>query len=441
YKAWGKREYIQDSSLTKFRLVDKIDQIILDNININKVNNELVRYLKSLLEFNYNKNLEDMIFNMFEYSLLDKNSCINYISTNNITNFEFNKRLFEFIKNNNLFLKETNVIRLFIFEILYKKLDFKEIFILLHRFDMYSGRRIIDKIDIEDISFLLKIIINNYEVYKTNFLPKQIIHFIFLLLKSAKSLTDKTILNKIFDFISYAKIYLEFEIHRYKDKKDELCFDDIKNQFWQSYFKQNENRIFNRRVLGILFFYDISVEDIIEVSDIYPIEKYKDHYILLRSKIVDVDDFLMKNIEFKNYMEEGWKKIEEQEREWKKEDEIWRKEIEDRDKKAKNKFLKAKDNLETIEDVYTIYNFVDFDIDSFDDEDNRYSLLLQTELEDKYKDYMSIIKNEFIKDISYENVKLKVLENGYSAFTHIINYYFKSISKEEIKELINISFR
>ncbi len=439
YKAWNRREYIQDSSLTKFDLIEKISQIVLNNIDINKVTNELLRYLKSLLKFNYDKKLEDIIFKIFENCLVDKNSCINYISVNKITNFEFNKRLFVFIKDNNLFSKETISLQLFIFQILYKKLDFKEIFILLYRFDMYSGLRIINKIDIEDIVFLFKTITENYGVYKKNFLSKQVIHLIFLVLQNTRALSDKTILYNIFDFIASERIYLGHDIHRYKDKTKDFNFDDIKDQFWKYYFKQDINRLYNRRVLSILSFYEISLVDIKDVSTIYHIEKYKDHYISFRSMIADIDDFLMQNIEFKNHMEEIWKKHEEQEKEWRREDEEWKKEIEERDKKALLQFEKAKEKLNTIEDVYIIYDYIDFDIESFDEEENNYSYILQNELKDKYIDFMQIIKNEFIKNTSYKTIKSKVLENEYSSLSYIINLYFKITSEEERKELINNS--
>ena len=440
YKAWDILSYLEDNSLTKFDLIDDINGIVLNNINIDNVDYEQIRYLKSLLEFNYEKNLEDTIFNIFENSLADKTSCIDYISLARVTNIEFNKRLFEFIKNNNLFLKETNAIRLFTFEILYKKMDFEYISSLLYRFDVYTGIRIVNKIYIEDICFLLNQIIENYIEYKKKFLSKQIIHLIYLILKDAKFLNDKAILNTIFDFIVSERIYLKLEINRYKDKKGELNFYDIKNEFWTSYFTQNIKNLHLRRVLGVLHFYNITIDDMVNVSKKYPIGKYKDYYIKFRFLVEGLDEFLMQDLEFKNYIENIWEKHEEVENEWKKEDEIWRIEQEEQEQKIRNEFQKAKESLSTIEDVYTIYNYVGFEKGSFDDEDtSKYSSELQKELKDKYIDFMNIIKNEFIQDIEYKKISFEVLENGYLTVSNIINYYFKSISKGERIELINNS--
>lgn len=97
--AWGKWEYIENSTLVNFDkdINVEIANSIKENIDIKNINHALFGYLLSVLEHNYSKKFQDYMFKILENFKQKKDECFRYISRHKIDNIEYNKELFKFI--------------------------------------------------------------------------------------------------------------------------------------------------------------------------------------------------------------------------------------------------------------------------------------------------------------------------------------------------------
>ena len=118
---WGD---LIDSTLVKFDKLPDLVSLIKKNIDLGDTDYTIFQYLVSILDKNDSQEMEDLVF---EY--LDKQECSKtlrrFIDPIYIYKFEFNERLFEFIKEKNLLaLKDEEKISILdietrIFEALY----------------------------------------------------------------------------------------------------------------------------------------------------------------------------------------------------------------------------------------------------------------------------------------------------------------------------------
>lgn len=433
-KAWSKWEYIGDSSLTRFGLVENIAPIIKENIDIKKISRELFVYLKSLLVNNYSVELEDIIFEVLENLKSNKRLCITYMDIHRIDNLNYNKRLFHFIVENDLIDYEENYLYLDIFDTLYNEIEFKDLIVLVKHFSLYDKHRLLE-IKIDDTLFWLKDIIENYNKRNKEYSDEQISFLIFLVLKSYKDLVDKSILSTIVKFIEDNYIHIHFDVSDYDKGNYTLDFNDIKDDFWKCFFTQSLDNRHLGNILDLMKFYNLDIADIKAVSLIYKIEDYKDYYIYFRTRIKDIDTFLMENAEFKTYMEDMWerhrKQDEEREREW--EDRDWKKEQNKKKEQELKIYNKSISSLKTKEDILNIYLIAR----KRNDRENKTYDKLTKDLGVKYKVFIDLVKTEFKNDILYLDIEQNIRKHSIFYFSMLFDYLFLYISNDEIEELIS----
>lgn len=428
-KAWGKWEYIEDSSLVKLYLVDNIDEYVRRNIEINDVDIELFVYIVSLLEHNYSVELEDIIFEILENIKINKRLCIRYINMHHIENLNYNKRLFQFIKNNDMIVYKEKHLYFHIFDVLYKHVKFKSLKILIQHFSLYDKNKL-KKIEIEDILVWINEIFNTYDRNNRKYSDEQISFLIFKILESYKTLEDKSILNTIVKFVENNLIYIRFNISDYEKEEYILDFNDIKNDFWNYFFNQKLDNRRIRSILDFMPFYDVSAKDIEEVSHRYSIGKYKEYYLYFRTRINNIDDLLMKNNEFKVYFEKLRRRHLKQEEEWR--DRDWEREQKEKEEEKIDIYNQAVSSLKTREDILNIY----FTAKEKSDKGNKTYNKLTNDLGDKYILFIDLIKSEFENDQIYINYEKNILDSGVYDSTNLFNYLFSNISNNEIDELI-----
>jgi hypothetical protein len=429
-KAWSKWEYIEDSSLTKFNLVENIVSIINEKIDTKNTNRELFVYLKSLLMKNYSVELEDVIFEVLENLKSNKRLCINYMDTHRIDNLNYNKRLFHFIVENDLIDYQENYLYLDIFDTLYNEIEFKDLIVLVKHFSLYDKYRLLE-IKIDDTLFWLKDIIENYNKRNKEYSDEQISFLIFVVLRSYKDLVDKSILNTIVKFIEDNYIHIHFDVSDYEKGNYTLNFNDIKDDFWKCFFTQPLDNRHLGNILDLIKFYNLDVADIKEVALKYKIEEHKDYYIYFRMKIKDIDTFLMENTEFKTYMEDIWAKHKEQEKGW--EDRDWKKEQKKKQDQELKIYNEAISSLKTKNDIWNIYSIAR----QRNDRENKTYDKLNKDLGAKYKIFINLLKEEFKNDILYLDVEKNIRKHSVFYFTMLFDYLFLYISNDEIEELIS----
>lgn len=429
-RAWSKWEYIEDSSLTRFDLVENIVSIIKENIDIKNINRELFVYLKSLLVNNYSVELEDVLFEVLENIKSNKRLCITYMDIHRIDNLNYNKRLFDFIIKNDLIDYEENYLYFDVFDTLYDEVEFKDLVVLIKHFSLYDKYKLLE-IKIDDILFWLKDIIENHNKRNKEYSDEQISFLIFLVLRDYKNLENKNILNTIVKFIEDNYIHIRFDISDYDKGNYTLDFNDIKDDFLECFFTQSLDNRHLGNILDLTTFYNLQVKDIEEMSIKYKIEDYKEHYLYFRNKIENVFDFLMKNLEFKAYMEDIWARHKEQEKEW--EDRDWEKEQKKKKKKKLKIYTEAISSLKTKEDLLNIYLIAK----QRNDRENKTYDKITKDLGNKYKIFLDLIKEEFRKDTLYIKIETKIQEHSIFYFTMLFDYLFLYISNDEIDELIS----
>lgn len=428
-KAWGKWEYIENSSLVKLNSVDSIDELVRKNININDVDRELFLYLVSLLEHNYSIELEDIIFEILENIKSDKHLCTEYMKMNHITNMEYNKRLFYFIVANDLIDYQEDYLYLHIFHVLYKHVEFKELIALLQNFSEFQKHQLLE-IDVEDILFWFNTIVENYERESRGYSDEQISCIIFMIFKNYQFLEDKSIFKIIDELIESNSIHITWRISEYDKDDFTLDFNDIKNDFWNYFFNQKLGDNWYRDILDILQFYTINIEEMDDIFEKYPIQNFKEHYSCLRHKIDGISDLLMKNRDFEIYMEDMLAKQREQEKKWR--DKQWERQQTKEKKEEQKIYENAINSLTTQSDILNVYLIAK----GRHHDEKKTNEKLREDLGDKYQYFVDLTKKEFKNDELYLTIKEKLSTHSIYYFSMLYNYLFANISNEEIDELI-----
>ncbi len=435
--AWGKWEYIENSSLVNFdkSINIEVSNLVKQNIDTKNMNQALFGYVLSVLEHNYNKELQDFIFKILENIKLEKDVCFRYITRHRINNIEYNKELLRFILINDMWYSDEDYIYIHIFQTLYKHVEFKNLIILLQYFSLYTDKKVIENIDIQDLIFWFNNVSKSYkDKYEKIYSREQISFLIFLILKSFEEHKDKEILEKIFHFFTDQYIYnFDFYIGDYEKDKYILEFTNIKDYFWK-YFFSTKDIFKSSRLLIILSFFKKPIKGLKDIIIIYPISAYLEHYLYLKGYSNFIDSFemlVLEDTDFKSYLVENQKKWQEQK--WYIEQEKSNRNFQNQKNKNDEKYKKLINNFSTVTDLYNIYNY------AFHKKRNKDKLneILKNDLgEVKYKVFMDYIKDSFNSDNLYLEIKKDLLKEIRYKRTYLFHFYFNNISKEYINNLI-----
>lgn len=434
--AWDKWEYIENSSLVNFdkTITIEIPNLVKENVDIKNINHALFGYLLSVLEHNYSKELQNYIFEILENLKRGKEECFRYISRHNIDNLEYNKELLKFILKNDMWYFDENSIYIHIFRILYKIVEFESLITLLQNFSLYMDKEIIENIDIKDLSFWFDDISKNYkEKYEKIYDSEQISFLIFLLLKHFEESNNVEVLEKVFSFLDKEHIFnYNFYVGDYEKNKYILEFNYISSHFWKHYFSFKE--YYKTDISNILIFYKKPIKGLYLLIDIYPIADYKEHYLYLRGYSTSIENYnkvIIENDVIKDYLAEIEQKRREQK--WYKEEEKSKIRLKKQEEKEITNYQKAINSLFSFADIYNIYSYVSRIIG----DKNKLNETIKNDLgEQKYQIFMDFIKNGFINDSLYLEIKKDLLKDSIYYWTIIFHFYFKNISEEDIDSLI-----
>ena len=434
--AWGKWKYIENSSLVNFdnSINIEVSNLIKQNIDINKINHALFGYLLSVLEHNYNNELKNFIFQILENIIMEKDEAFRYITRHRINNLEYNKELLKFILIHNMWYSDEDYIYIHIFKTLYKNEEFKNLIILLQYFSLYTDKKVIENIHINDLIFWFDDLSLNYkEKYEKIYDREQISFLIFLLLKYFEESKNIEVLRKVFSFLDSNYIYsFDFYIG-FNENEYILEFNYIKDYFWEHFFSSKDLHMNN--IFKILNFYKKPIASLKDVIEKYPIKTYKEHYMYLRSNsniIENFDELVLEDTYFKSYLEEEQKKWKTQK--WYIEQEKLSIKSQNEKKTNDKKYQKIINNFSTITDLYNIYNYARNKIKN---KENLCETLKNDLGEVKYKKFMDCIKDEFISDIFYLEIKKDVPKDIINYCTFLFDFYFNNSTFAHKKSLIS----
>lgn len=438
--AWGKWEYIENSSLVNFdkSINIEVSNLVKQNIDIKNMNQALFGYVLLVLEHNYNKELQDFIFKILENMKLEKDVCFRYITRHRINNTEYNKELLAFILENNMYYSDEDYIYIHIFKTLYKHVEFKNLIILLQNFSLYTDKKVIESIDIKDLIFWFDDISTNYkEKYQKIYDSEQISFLIFLLLRYFEENEDIEVLKKVFSFLDNNHIYsYNFYIGDYEKDEYVLEFNHISSHLWKYFFSLSLEEYYKTDIINILIYYKKPIKGLDRIIDIYPINDYKDHYLYIRgysTSIENYDNLILENDVIKDYLAEIEQNIKKED--WYTRNQESNLKMKEKQKEYELNYQKAIDELYTFDDVLNIYNYANRKTKDKKDLNET----IKNDLgEEKYLIFMNFIKSGFINDILHLEIKKDLLKNSIYYWTIIFQFYFKNISFEEINSLIKI---
>jgi len=429
--AWGKFKYFKNSTLVNYPKLTNLTSILKQKIDIEHIDNIIFPYILMILENNYTQELEDYIFNILNKLLSDTKKLKKLIKNNFVDEYRFNKRLFHFMQDNNLFEKDLNrrlTFELNLFESLYgikyvnRWGDKKKCTKVTTDFNFGNLIYLLEYIPLQEIQYVVpclepKDILLWFEWLKINFsIDKHAQGYSsWLIYALLKKCTGKEVIFKIFDFLNTHSIYLT-DI----DNIAKLHFNDLTDDFWKLYFK---NKDLKHNSPSFFYLFDFDKKDINELSKKYPIENYVEKYAVFR-RVKDADDVLMQNQEFKNYMEELWAAQKNQQKKYsqdtKKQKQICKKSIE---------FFNT-DNEEDI-DFYNIFDCALLELNGSTNQE--LDTKLRETLQEKYPIFIDRIKQEFKNDKTYRKLK-KELTSSSAIF--MFEYLFKILSSKEIDAVV-----
>jgi len=433
-QAWGRWEFFYESSLVKFNKLDNLTNLLQENASLK----EHGFYLMRLLENNYSNDLRVFMFELFEKNKEDIELLKGVIRGNFIDHYNFNVLLYEFLKDNGLLEYDTH--QLFMS---FEAELFSSLYGIKYKFK-YGEERVLERTDIDFntivslldyvpasslkyiVPYLLKgdaekwftYVIEQYS--NKNYSPEFMSWVVYTVLKDCNSIGK---LKEISKFLQEKKIYLHLA-----DKKEiKLNFQPIEDIFWEVYFETDILQNYISK--AIVSFYDLSVDDIKKATEKYPIKYHVEKYIYFRQLSKSIDDFLMQDENFKEYMQKLWKEQEEQQQKLDKEikeelqkdnDYILRKEQE---KKFRKIYEKSKTKVSSIDDVTNIFNYLINDehslVDNLSDLDEK----LKEELGEKYNNLVTLIGEEWGKDEYYQKIKEELCESGRHLFPSLFYLY------------------
>lgn len=460
--AWGRWHDFEGTTLVKFDTLN-LPSLIQKNIKSHDIDNVVFAYLMALLEYNYSKELEDLIFQYLEeYSNITPSNHEEYdaishskfegnknlrklIEDNFIDNFDFNKRLFEFSKEKNLINHNSEKISVLDFEtMLFESLygikyenrygNEKQARYIDTKFNFNSLLELLDAIPSRQLQYIVPYLkpedsLRWFEHVKGKGKREKYFINCWCLYTVLLHNHSKSVIQQVFEFLKTHSLHVTTDIN-----KMPFDFESIANNFWEVYFSFKSDRFF--LIDGLLRLLRISLEDIKKIVPKYPIENYIDYYVWLRLN-QDIENYLTENSAFKSHMDtlleaqklqqEGWDK-ELSEELANSEDYQQRIQQEANYKKICEESLKA---LATKKDFYNVFR-----CEEIFEEENK-SKLLDLLTREQHEKLLDFIKSDFIKDMTYKNIKDSVNANSYNVFPAArYVYLFEKCDNETITNLI-----
>jgi hypothetical protein len=462
--AWGRWSDFEGTTLVKFDKL-KLSTSILKHIKSSDVDNLVFAYLMALLEYNYSKDMEDLIFTYLEnYSNNNLSSNEKYdeitdskfegnkklrklVEDNFIDNFNFNKRLFEFLKNKKILNTNKQKISMLDFEVelfesLYgikyinrygsnKKADFIDT-----GFEFDKLLELLDAIPVRRLEYIVPYLkpmdtlkwlehLNSKQDRENYHINCWCIYAVLLHNNS------KDVIQKVFEFLNTNFCYMDN--HEFDEMS--LNFELIDDNFWEIYFSSE----LNDYVDNLLKLLRISLKDVKKIILKYPIEDYIEHYIKFRLDR-DIDEFLMQNDTFNSYMNDLWKKQKEQREQWDKEYKNKFETIENNKKielikqqKAnyKNICEESLKSLATKQDFYNVFNCKE--IYKEENQNKLHELLTDKE----HEKLLNFIEDDFIKDEKYLEIKNSINSSSCGVFPTVLYIYlFQNTDSSKVSSLI-----
>lgn len=447
--AWGRWSDFEGTTLVKFDKL-KLSTLIQKTIKPSDVNKLVFAYLIALLEYNYSKEMEDLIFTYLEnYSNdnLGNKNLIELIQDNFIDEFKFNKRLYSFLQDKKLINSNTDIIYLkdfqtLLFESLYgikyinRYGSDKKAHLVDTGFEFDKLLELLDSIPARQLEYIVPYLKSidtlkwldyiqskqeeeNYDIY---------CWCIYAVLIHNNS---KDSIKRVFEFLitNFCNMYN----HEFDEMS--LDFQRIADNFWEVYFS-SEIKIFCY-LDGLLKFLKISLEDIKKAVLKYPIENYVKHYERLKFN-EDIDKYLMQNNIFETYIISSNKYWEEQrkinaEKLQKKllENEEYQQRIQS---EAENKKI-CEESLKSLATKQDFYNV--FSCEKIYNEKNQ-NKLHELLTDEEHAKLLNFIKDDFIKDETYKEIRKRITSNSYSVFpTALYIYLFQNIDSNEVSNLVH----
>ena len=424
---WGNWKNVRGTTLVKFDKVNDLFKYLEENIQINQVNRELFLYLEKILDENYSEELEMFLLDVLEYRNKNNQEINEYLNSSWHENKSYNKKLFEFIKKNELWNINHESLYLRIFKMLYKNIEFKKLKILIENISEYRKIEAIDVLDRKDIKEWIEDIIEDYKDDSDKFLEFLMYEFLSEYKKS-----EKQTLEKILKFLSRENGFYIF-IDYYNEKK--LNFDLIESDFFDYYFKPLENKEYLFKRDEILIFYEIELKNIQRISKKYPIKDYKEYYYYL-SRNNEIKEFLLEDKDYKAWLSERIKKMKEQEKleneKYKISERIQTKE--NYKKEQEKEYVKAINLLSNIEEVYFIFKVA---FDMYPNDEKKLKEKLINDLGEKHSKFLTIVRDSFRVDTLYLKLEGRLLDSSFYTKSCLYDYMFLNLGNFEIETSIN----
>lgn len=462
--AWGRWSNFENTTIVRFNNLKNIHKIVENDLKPSDIDNVTFSYLMKLLENNYSKELENLVFKYLnEYSKNDEvgnkeeydeishskfegsKKLRELIENGFIDNFYFNRRLLYFLIEKHLLNSNKEKISMLdletqLFESLYgikyinrygneKKasiedtgFDFNELLIVLDGIPRRQLEYIVPFLKPEDTLKWLNHLNSKNEEKNYHI----VCWCIYAVLKHNNS---KSAIQQIFDFLDTNFCYMDTAFDEMQ-----LEFEKIADHFWEVYFSSDDQKLF--RIDNLLKLLKISIDDIKKAVIKYPVEDYCEYYVKFRLNH-DIDKYLMDNPMFEAHMNAIWEKQRKQQEEWDKElqDELVNNEdyqhrvmYQDHVNKICEESLKS---LTSKEDFYNV-----FSCEKIYEEENQNKLhVLMTE--DQRHKLLYFIEDDFKKDQFFIEIKKNVNANQYPIFpTALYIYMFQTLDDNKIDEIV-----
>jgi hypothetical protein len=418
----------------------------------------------ALLKYNYSKDMEDLIFIYLENyshgnlspneeydeisdSKFDGNKKLKKLVEDNfMDNFDFNKRLFEFLKNKKLL--NSNKQKIFMLDLETKL--FESLYGIKY-INRYGEEKKVQKTN-TGFAFnqLLEVI---------DALPFRKLEYIVPHLKASDTLlwfeyiqskqdrenynincwciyavllhnNSKEVFEQLFEFLKTNFC----SITNTDIEKMPFDFERIADNFWAVYFSSEIQTLY--RINELLKLLKISLKEIQKAVLKYPIENYVKHYERLKFN-EDIDKYFMQDKIFEAHIIESNKYWQEQRE--KHEEELQKKlldngEYQQRIQNEANYKRICEDSLKTLATKQDFYNV--FICEKIYEEANQ-NKLHEVLSDEQYAKLINFIEDDFIKDETYIKIKNSINANRYSLSpTAFYIYLFQDSDSHKVSNLI-----
>lgn len=425
HKVWGKWEFIDNSTLVKFDKEINIAKYLNDYMDLKRIDYVKFSFILGLLKNNYTLDLENIVFDLLISISSSKRDFNDYINSVYIHNFEYNKRLFDFVVKHDLLLEDNSFDKK-IFSNLYEKVDFTIIKVLIKDFSLYTDKDLIQSLSTDDLFILL----NYLSSLESDDKNEQMSFIIFVLLIRFENISEEQYRNVIFDLlVEDNDLYeINFYIGEYEQEQYNIFIDFnlIKELFLNYLFVKKLDDKNISCLLSILKFYNFDINTLISIIEHYSIKDFIDTYSCFRMIITNVDEVLMTDESYRNHRKEIEEKINSSKYQLKRKE---------REEEKAQKYQVLINSFSTIDDVYKILYFNKMSI-SYDEIDS-INKKLKVDLSDKYLVFIDLLKKAFIEDNTYEDILRNI--NGSDVFnkTLLFEFLFSVLDENDLKELIN----